>query len=226
MIPPKAAFVKVFPADSAWIPCQGLPNWRECDIIQAINAASEVLLMLLEFPNNIKELDEQDKWNCILQQLRSSWEEQKEDLNRFLCLSTAVWHCCINNDALAPGEIYSTELMNQLEALAEYGWAHFEGRWEFNMFFGYMIDLFPFFFGDWDTMTAKAKAMLALACEQAPDNPIPRVWYYGSFNGHPLYENAKKDAQTLAINSFPRAENQNSIHWYFLGMLLPYDADY
>jgi hypothetical protein len=164
----------------------------------------------------------QGQWSSIITQLYGDWKSDMKDLDKLLCIGTALWYYLVFENELDPKEKLSrVELLEQLTEVTQYGWLKFADQWVFNMFFGYMISMFPYFWGDWDAMVSKALEMNKRACELAPDNPIPKIWYYGSFSDSPYYINAKKDAQQSVTDSFPKGDNGNPIVRYFCDMLLP-----
>jgi hypothetical protein len=178
--------------------------------------------MLLKFPSYVKELEMSRHWDLILRQLVKEWQTDRACANSLLCAGIALWYCLVFEDELEFDAALDRELLlDQLNEITQYGWKNFSENWKFNMFFGFMISLYPYFWGDWDNMYAKASEMLKTACLQESENLIPRIWYYGSFCERALYEETKAAARKHVIESFPPDDDANVIELYFRGMLLP-----
>jgi hypothetical protein len=187
--------------------------------------------MLLNFPEHMKKLDTKQQWATALDRLFEEWLNKKDNLDRLLCLSTALWYYLEFEDELDYYrkskdkidtfiQIDRENLMSRLAEVTDFGMEHFQNDFRFNMFFGFMISMFPYFFyGDFDTLREQAFQMGKKACELEPDNPVPRIWYYGYFSNHPLYAKAKKEAAPLVKKLFP--ENGSEVECYFRDMLLP-----
>jgi len=176
---------------------------------------------MFRFPVYVKEMEKQKKWSEVLGALYKDWAAKKDDLNLLLCIGSELWYCLEFGDEHEMSHMIDKQKAKcQLDEVFSFGSTFFSEEYTFNLFFGYMISLFPYFFnGDFDEMQQKAKEMLRKACELEPNNPVPRIWYYGSHSNHPLYKTAKQEAYESVCLLFPK--NGTAVENYMRDMLLP-----
>jgi hypothetical protein len=68
-----------------------------------------------------------------------------------------------------------------LTEVTNFGLAHFITHEDFLWCFGYMISMFPYYFGDYEQWEEKGISMLKHAYELYPEEPIYKYSYLGSF---------------------------------------------
>ena len=153
--------------------------------------------------------------------LYRKWIENKGDLNTLLCAGASLWYFFVERN---DGPDFTSPSLDEYQKMSEitaYGFECFSDNYEFNMLFGYMIGLFPYYFeGDYNELEKKACEMNKKACDLAPDNPIPKIWHYGwCADSSSSYKQAKKEAEPYVKEIF--SDERAEFERYFRNMLLP-----
>jgi hypothetical protein len=73
------------------------------------------------------------------------------------------------------------ELETMLHKVTDFGLVNFMKNEDFLWCFGYMISLFPYYFGDYEYWEEKGISMLKRAYELCPNEPVYKYSYLGSF---------------------------------------------
>lgn len=183
----------------------------------------EVLIMILKFNNKIKELEEQNKWNEIVELLTNEWEKDKTDLNNYLCLGTEIWFLIVFYDRLRIKSIDRNSLILKLNEIKNYGFDNFKNQVYFNAIFGYMIYLMPYYFFDGDGTAAaydewqtRGKNMMQKAYLKDKYNPVFAALYY---NSHGKEEKFKKSSMLFSQDKHKYFSESEEVGSYFIRIL-------
>ena len=142
--------------------------------------------MILTFNEKVKELEHQNKWNEVFELLHIEWEEDKTNINNFLCLGTEIWFILVFYERLRIKIIDKNLLYEKLKELKNYGFEKFENQKYFNAIFGYMIKVMPYLFIDdgtavsYDEWQKKGEEMIRKAYLKEKSNPFFAALYFCS----------------------------------------------
>lgn len=149
----------------------------------------------LFFEPEIKALEARHQWISAALLQYHLWKKDPMNLNAILCAGTQVWYgiLAIDYDMLNPK--YSQKNIDQddeilysmLMEITRWGEKHFLHNAVFNVYFGYMIKVMPYFFldyeGDYDGWQSKGIGMIGYAYRVEPENPLVKAMYYESLGG-------------------------------------------
>lgn len=127
-------------------------------------------------------LEEQQRWNEAKALLIKNWRKNPNDLKASIRLGFLCWYMLVEEGPLAIKDVDFDKVQTVLNEVTHFGLAHFMTNEDFLWCFGYMISLFPHYFGDDEYWEEKGIAMLKRAYERCPDEPVYRYSYLGSFS--------------------------------------------
>ncbi|MBL4708794.1 MAG: hypothetical protein JKY48_10200 [Flavobacteriales bacterium] len=111
-----------------------------------------------------------------------------------------LWYINVEHFPLDLSEhIQKHQLAIKLKELAELGFEQFGENAEFQFLTGYTINLFPYFFGDYEEWEQRGSDLLKSAHELEPDNAIFNIAYQGSTNGTTESYNIAKQQAINAV---------------------------
>lgn len=166
--------------------------------------------------SKILELEETQKYE------QAFHEYQKLDLNDFdnwKYFYFYLWYINVEHFPLDLAEfIQKNELDTKLKELAELGFERFGKNPEFQFLTGYTINLFPYYFGDYEEWEQRGNDLLKSAHELDPNNGIFNISYQGSSYGTTeSYNSAKKQAVELVQETF---QGKGFLNTYFKDVLM------
>jgi len=129
----------------------------------------------------VDTLESQERWDEAKSLLLKYWRETPTDLKVSIRLGFFCWYILVEQGPLGIKDIDFSELENVLREVTQIGLDHFMTNEDFLWCFGYMISLFPYYFGDYEYWEDKGLSMLKQAYELCPDEPVYRYSYFGSF---------------------------------------------
>ena len=153
---------------------------------------------IIKFPSEIIEYERQGRWDMAVEFAYEYWQAAPMELERLLYAGIELWYSILEEDyycsAPRQSEVRKTlakflpvlELENKLAEVTRWGIEHFEDSPAFNLYFGYMMQVMPYFFldygGDYHGWREKGLAMQRRAYEMDPTNSLAKAMFYESYN--------------------------------------------
>jgi len=129
----------------------------------------------------VDTLESQGEWNEARSLLINNWNQNPSDLKTVIRLGFFCWYVLTEEGPLEIQDVDFDELETLLRQVTDFGLAKFVGNADFLWCFGYMISLFPYYFGDYEDWEEKGICMLRRAHELFPNEPVYKYSYLGSF---------------------------------------------
>ncbi|OIN67358.1 hypothetical protein BLD48_06965 [Exiguobacterium sp. KRL4] len=163
----------------------------------------------------VDKLEKQEKWNEAKAYLLNSWRQNPADLKTVIRLGFFCWYVVVEQGPLgiADADVDMDELETLLEEVTHFGLTHFMTNEDFLWCFGYMISMFPYYFGDYEQWEEKGISMLKRASELRPDEPIYTYSYLRSFSN--TYDKHKEVFQQVQIVLEDRFKGEGLLSDYF-----------
>ncbi len=130
----------------------------------------------------VDALEGQQRWNEAKSLLIENWRKNPNNLKASIRLGFFCWYILVEEGPLEIKDVDFDEVQTVLNEVTHFGLANFMENEDFLWCFGYMISLFPYYFGDDEFWEEKGIAMLKHAYERFPDEPVYRYSYLGSFS--------------------------------------------
>lgn len=127
------------------------------------------------------ELEEQGKWDEAKDYMLSEWKKDPQDLKKFIRLGFLCWYVVVEWGCIDTTDIDYDKYENMLKKLTNFGLNNFDDA-DFLWTFGYIISLFPFYFGEYEEWESKVGEVLEKAHNLRPDDPVIKLVYLGSKN--------------------------------------------
>lgn len=153
----------------------------------------------------VDKLEKQEKWNEAKAYLLKAWQQNPTDLKTTVRLGFFCWYVVVEQGPLGitDADIDTGELESILTEVTHFGLAHFMEEEDFLWCFGYMISMFPEYFGDYERWEEKGDFMLKRAYELYPEEPVYKYSYLGSFlNTDGTLKNELKQVQPVLKDRF------------------------
>ena len=128
----------------------------------------------------VDTLEKQERWNEAKLLLIKHWRQNPNDIKVTIRLGFFCWYILVEEGPLGIKDVNFDELETFLKEVTHFGLANFATNEDFLWCFGYMISLFPFYFGDYEIWEAKGISMLKSAYELCPNEPVYRFSYLAS----------------------------------------------
>ncbi len=166
----------------------------------------------------IEVLEDELKWEQAREALLERYRTNPDDLQNVIRLGFLSWYVLVEW-----GCIHVTENMNQrtyqaiLQEVTQTGFENFPDKSDFLWCFGYMIYLFPYYFGDFDQWQQKGIEMTKQAYEKTKD-PMLKMIYLGCDVKRDLrgYYDACNEARPLVADRF---SGNGVLNHYFAAVL-------
>lgn len=153
----------------------------------------------------VDRLEHQEKWNEAKAYLLKAWQQNPTDLKTTVRLGFFCWYVVVEQEPLGitDADIDTGELESILTEVTHFGLAHFMTHEDFLWCFGYMISMFPYYFGDYEQWEEKGISMLKRAYELYPEEPVYKYSYLGSFsNTYRKHKDVLQQVQTVLEDRF------------------------
>ncbi|MFK8795852.1 hypothetical protein [Planococcus plakortidis] len=161
----------------------------------------------------VDALESQEKWDEAKSLLIKSWQENPNDLKVNIRLAFFCWYLVVEEGPLGIKSMDLDELTTILIQVTNFGLTNFEDHEEFLWIFGWMISLFPYYFGDYEEWEEKGKSMLKRAHELNPEDPVYRYSYIGSLASSEV--ELKNGYQPLEVVLEDRFQGKGVLSEYF-----------
>lgn len=106
--------------------------------------------------------------------------QNRSDLKTTIRLGFFCWYVLVEDGPRGITGVDFNEVEMLLHEVSEHGLNNYINNADFLWSFGYMISLFPYYFGEYEQWEAKGKKMLKMAHELFPDEPVYRYSYLAS----------------------------------------------
>ncbi|MGM0919948.1 MAG: hypothetical protein ACQEWW_01790 [Bacillota bacterium] len=144
----------------------------------------------------VDELESQCRWNEAKSLLIENWTQNPKDLKSLIRLGFFCWYILVESGPLNINDVDFDDLETTLHKVSQFGMEHFIENEDFLWAFGYMIALFPEYFGeieDYEQWERKGKSMLKRAYDLSSDDPVYKYSYLGSKAGFQQVQAVLKD---------------------------------
>ena len=123
------------------------------------------------------------------------------------------WYVLTEEGPLEIQDVDFDELETILRQVTDFGLVNFGTNEDFLWCFGYMISLFPYYFGEFEYWEEKGISMLKRAYEICPDEPVYKYSYLGSFPNSD--EKLKDEFQKVHVVLKDRFQGNGVLSEYF-----------
>lgn len=130
----------------------------------------------------VDALESQGKWNEAKSLLLENWKEKPDDLKTSIRLGFHCWYFLAEDAYQHFENVDLDEMVQLLNQVKDYGLLHFMEDGEFLWCFGYMVYMYPFYFGEYNYWEAKSLMMLKRATERFPEKIVYRYTYLSCFS--------------------------------------------
>ncbi|XQY91641.1 hypothetical protein ACNRWW_19460 [Metabacillus sp. HB246100] len=161
----------------------------------------------------VDTLENQERWNEAKLLLIQIWRQNPNDLKAIIRLGFFCWYILVEEGPLGIKDVDFVELETVLNEVTHFGLANFMTNEDFLWCFGYMISLFPYYFGDYEYWEEKGISMLKRAYELCPDEPVYRYSYLGSYPN--TYGKLKDEFYQLQAVLEDRFQGEGLLSEYF-----------
>ena len=145
------------------------------------------------------ELEKQEKWNEAKTFMHLEWKRDQKDLKKFIRLSFLCWYVVVDWGCIDTTDLQHEEYENLLKELTNHGLANNSEHPEFLWTFGYMISMFPYYFGEHEEWENIGREMLSKAYHLRPSDPIIKLVYLGSHDSSKLDNGAMYKTACLEV---------------------------
>ena len=131
---------------------------------------------------DIYELENIQQWEEAKNILVTKWLENKSDLKILINLGTLCWYILVFWERIENKGLKKDTFQIILEDVTNYSMDNFYDNFEFLWVFGYMITLFPYYFGDYEEYEQKGKEMLSKAHRLNPTDSLITMLFLNDQN--------------------------------------------
>ena len=161
----------------------------------------------------VDALESQERWNEAKSFLIKNWQQDPTDVKVTIRLGFFCWYVLVEHFPLGITDVDLNELEAVLKEVTHFGLAHFMTDEEFLWCFGYMIALFPWYFGEDEVWEAKGFSMLKRAYELCPDEIVYRYTYLSMLPD--TYERQKDEFYQLQTVLEEKFQGKGLVSDYF-----------
>lgn len=161
----------------------------------------------------VDTLESQEKWNEAKSLLIKSWRQNPQDLKVAIRLGFFCWYVLVEEGPLGIKGVDFDELETVLKEVTHFGLANFITNEDFLWCFGYMISLFPYYFGDYEYWKEKGISMIKSAYKLCPDEPVYKYSYLASFSN--TDEKLKDEFHQVQVVLEDRFQGEGVLSVYF-----------
>jgi hypothetical protein len=147
------------------------------------------------------ELEKQEKWNEAKNFMFLQWKKDPQDHKKFIRLGFLCWYVVVEWGCIDTTDLKHEEYENMLKELTKIGFEKFSNNPDFLWTFGYMISLFPYYFGEYEEWEDKGKQMLKSSYCFRPNDLIIKLVFLGSLDIKSKEEN--KEYEETCRKVFP-----------------------
>lgn len=128
----------------------------------------------------VDTLESQGKWNEAKELLTKQWS-LNPDVKATIHLVFFCWYLLVEDGPLGlDADIDFNGLESLLHQVTAVGLANFMDKEDFLWNFGYIITLFPYYFGEYELWEEKGEELLKKAHMRNPDEPVYKYSYLWS----------------------------------------------
>lgn len=125
----------------------------------------------------INELENYQKWNEVKCSLEHLWLTHKDNIEIASHLGCICWYVLVFWERIDNSTLDERDFIKTLTEVTEYGLISFTDKPEFLWKFGYMIKLFPYYFGDYEKWEKIGQQLIEKAHELKPEDPVITMIY-------------------------------------------------
>lgn len=164
----------------------------------------------------VDALESQEKWNEAKTLLIKNWRQNPSDVKVAIRLGFFCWYISVEYFPLGIKEEDLQEPWDVLKEVTHFGLANFWENEDFLWCFGYMMALFPWYFGEDEVWEAKGFSMLKRAYELCPDEIVYRYTYLSMLSDP--YEKQRDEFYQLQTVLEERFQGNGLVSDYFKGI--------
>lgn len=122
--------------------------------------------------DEVETLENKQEWQTAKDTLFKQWNNNKDNLSVLIRIGTLCWYVLVFWERIRTNDVDKIDFNNTLDIVTNYGIDKFNDNTEFLWIFGYMILLFPYYFGDYCEYEYKGKKMIEKAHNLNPNDPL------------------------------------------------------
>lgn len=172
----------------------------------------------------VDEMEAKNNFKAAISHMREVWLNEPGNKKVFLRISFLAWHVVVEWPTFDESDMEEkdhTECVMLLRSLLIYGQDHFQENADFQWLFGYMMYLFPFYFGtDFDRMESTSREMLEKAYLLRPQDPIIKMTYFENRDNYTKdhdYYDLYQEVSSILSERFP---GNGKLEEYFKEVLI------
>lgn len=127
-------------------------------------------------------LEKNSEWDEAKALLMKNWNQNPYESQVAIRLGFFCWYVLTEEVSLEGNYINFEELETVLRQVTNFGLSNFMKNEEFLWCFGYMISLFPYYFGEYELWLEKGNSMLRSAYELNPNEQVYKYTYLASYS--------------------------------------------
>lgn len=158
----------------------------------------------------VTDLENKQQWQAAKEILFEQWEKNKDDLGILVRLGTLCWYILVFWERIENVGLDNKSFNDTLEIVTSYGIDKFNDNVEFLWIFGYMISIFPYYFGDYFEYENIGKKMIEKAYNLAPNDPLIKMLFLNDDS-----EEYKVACRKVSSSLNKRFNEDNPINRYF-----------
>ncbi|RNF39385.1 hypothetical protein [Planococcus salinus] len=169
--------------------------------------------------SRVDELETQEKYREAICYMHQVWQQKPMDLKVFLKLSFLCWYVVAEWGVFAASDLEEKdveECEELLKSLTAFGHRHFQHHVEFLWLFGYMILLFPDFFGEQEQTGVY---MVKRAYEMKPQDPVIQLIHLSGQQTNPYEPKLEQIRKETALVLPERFQGSGDLQRYFKEVL-------
>ncbi|MDW0113115.1 hypothetical protein QT711_07945 [Sporosarcina saromensis] len=162
----------------------------------------------------IDALENDGKWIEAKSLMMNQWNQNPYDLKTTIRLGFFCWYFLTEEEPLEVEDLNVEELATLLNQITDFGLTNFMTNEEFLWCFGYMISLFPYYFGEYACWQAKGDSMLKSAVELSPREQVYTYTYLAA-HSNPDGKLVKEEFRKLQVIVEDRFRGEGLLSVYF-----------
>lgn len=180
----------------------------------------------LFFDNIVIESEKKHNWKQAIEFLYKQWKSKPFELNNLICVGTEIWISLLLEEynELNPFPLKNEEFLSKdisyawLIEVSNFGFDNFFDNALFNSFFGYMIKVTPYFFGDYVEWRKKGIGMISHAYDISPDDLVVKAIFFETFSDESP-EKYNEICQKLWEEMSPQLWGESAVQKHFFYVL-------
>ncbi|WP_226793620.1 hypothetical protein [Bacillus sp. B1-b2] len=149
------------------------------ELIWEINSELRSCIEMINWEwTELDQLEKDENWHAAKALLLGTWKKYPHDLKVTLRLVFFCWYLIIEDGPVNVKNMDLEELQTVLDEVTLFGLTNYNTDPAYLWCFGYMMSLFPYYFGDdFEMLEEKGKSMLKQVYTKVPNDPVYKYSY-------------------------------------------------